>query len=213
MALPQRYGGLGIPKMTEMAEKEYMFSLKITKGLTDAICEQRNEYSENSNKMKEIKAEVVRQRNLIYKKKQEEILEELGDAGKLMVNLASEKGASSWLTSLPLKEFGYLLNRQQFNDALCLRYNLNLKDCPKTCACGQKYSANHALICKKGGYVSMRHNGLRDTLAGVMRVAKCKDVQVEPQLLPTNNYQLPRSTITTDEARLDISAKREEKVI
>ena len=207
MALPQRYGGLGIPNMLEVAENEYLFSLQITQTLTEAICEQQNEFVEDAKKTKEIKADVVRKRNLLYKKRQQDILEELGEAGKLMVNLASEKGASSWLTSLPLKEFGYLLNRQQFNDALCLRYNLNLKDCPKTCACGNPYSANHALICKKGGYVSMRHNGLRDTLAGVMRGAGCKDVQVEPQLLPTNNCQLPRSTIITDEARLDISAR------
>ena len=37
------------------------------------------------------------------------------------------------------------------------------------------------------GYVSLRHNCLRDSLAGVMRAAKCQDVQVEPQLPPTGD--------------------------
>ena len=115
-----------------------------------------------------------------------------------MVQLASEKGASSWLTALPVKEFGYLLNKQQFSDAICLRYNLKLKDCPKVCACGSDFSVNHALICKKGGYVSMRHNWLRDELAKMMRTVNCKDVQTEPGLLPVNNFVLPRGTILGD---------------
>ena len=46
----------------------------------------------------------------------------LTDTQKLHIDLASEKGASSWLTSLPIKEFGYVLNKQEFNDALTLRY-------------------------------------------------------------------------------------------
>ena len=75
-----------------------------------------------------------------------------------MVKLASEKGSSSWLTALPLKDFGFTLNKQQFADALALRYNLKVKDAPKTCACGGEYSVNHTFICKKGGYVSLRHN-------------------------------------------------------
>ena len=143
----------------------------------------------------------------MYEEKKREIMAELSEQGKLMVNLASEKGASSWLTSLPLKEFGYILNKQQFADALALRYNLNMKDCPKTCACGKSNSVNHALICKLGGFVTMRHNWLRDTVAEVMKTAKCKDIQTEPLLLPTNGQQLPTGTITGDQARLDVSAR------
>ena len=104
----------------------------------------------------------------MYEEKKREIMAELSEQGKLMVNLASEKGASSWLTSLPLKEFGYILNKQQFADALALRYNLNMKDCPKTCACGKSNSVNHALICKLGGFLTTRHNWLRDTVTEVM---------------------------------------------
>ena len=33
------------------------------------------------------------------------------------------EGASSWLTSLPLEKYGYVLNKQNFQDAICLRYN------------------------------------------------------------------------------------------
>ena len=57
----------------------------------------------------------------------------------------------------------------KFAYALALRYNLNMKDCPKTCACGKSNSVNHALICKLGGFVAMRHNCLRDAVAEVIK--------------------------------------------
>ena len=44
----------------------------------------------------------------------------------LHVNQARNKGASSWLTSLPLQEQGLALNKQEFRDSLRMRYNLPL---------------------------------------------------------------------------------------
>ena len=205
--LPPRFGGLGIPKMTEIAENEYGYSTIATKSLKDAIMNQDAEYIENAQELHDIKANITKDRNEKYEEMKKEVLETMAESSRLMLELAAEKGASSWLTALPIKEFGYLLNRQQFTDALCLRYNLTLKDCPKVCACGGDYSVNHALICKLGGYVSMRHNWLRDSLAKLMTTAKCKDVQLEPSLLPVNNYHLPSGTILGDQARLDISAR------
>ena len=39
------------------------------------------------------------------------------------IDLAQESGASSWLTSLPIQEFGFALHKGAFQDALALRYN------------------------------------------------------------------------------------------
>ena len=38
----------------------------------------------------------------------------------------------------------------------------------KVCACGEPYSVNHCFTCKKGGYMNLRHNSLRDLLAEVL---------------------------------------------
>ena len=52
--------------------------------------------------------------------------------------------------------------------------------------CGAKNSVDYTLICAKGGYVALRHNALRDLNADLQREV-CKDVIVEPKLLPLEN--------------------------
>ena len=54
----------------------------------------------------------------------------------------------------------------------------------------------------------LRHNQIRDLTANLLVEAGCKDVQVEPHLLPLTGETLQyASAITTDEARLDVSAR------
>ena len=65
----------------------------------------------------------------------------------------------------------------------------------------------HALSCKKGGFVTLRHNTLRDTTAKLLSVV-CHDVKVEPQLHPLTGESLEERTANhSAEARLDISAR------
>jgi hypothetical protein len=61
-----------------------------------------------------------------------------------------DKGASSWLNAIPLKDQGLALNNQQIRDSLRMRYNLPLNDMPSHCACGDRFNINHAITCKKG---------------------------------------------------------------
>ena len=50
-----------------------------------------------------------------------------------LLEAAAERGSSSWLTSIPLKEFCFDLNKEKFRDALCLRYDWQPHDLPLTC--------------------------------------------------------------------------------
>ena len=120
--------------------------------------------------------------------------------------MAGEKGSSSWLSALPLRSLGYCLNKKDFRDSLLLRYNWPIPDVCKHCACGMSNSVNHALTCKKGGYVTFRHDILVETEAELLREAKCRNVYTEPSLLPTCEQMHPKGTITADGARLDIVA-------
>jgi hypothetical protein len=38
------------------------------------------------------------------------------------MEVASEPGASSWLSALPIQEYGFALHKGDFRDALCLCY-------------------------------------------------------------------------------------------
>lgn len=83
------------------------------------------------------------------------------------------------LTTLPLKEWGYDLNKQQFWEALCVR---NLERLPTNCVCGEKSDVSHALSCKKGGLITLRHNELRDITANLLKEV-CHDVRTKPTLV------------------------------
>ena len=105
------------------------------------------------------------------------------------VNQSRDKGASSWLTAVPLVDQGLVLNKQEFRDSLRLRYNMPLSDLPSKCVCGEKYTVCHALSCKKGGFVAQRHDGVRNLLTSLIGKV-CTNVEVEPQLQPLDNERL-----------------------
>ena len=52
----------------------------------------------------------------------QEVKDLVDDKLERSITLAGEKGAGAWLTALPLQSMGYTLNKQEFRDAICLRY-------------------------------------------------------------------------------------------
>ena len=60
--------------------------------------------------------------------------------------------------------------------------------------------------CKRGGFVNIRHNNIRDYESSLLSKV-CNDVQTEPELQPLTGEQLNRGTIKGDEARLDVRAR------
>ena len=49
------------------------------------------------------------------------------------VELAGERGASPWITTLPLREFGFDQHKRAYRDALTLRYGWPPQGLPNTC--------------------------------------------------------------------------------
>ena len=109
-----------------------------------------------------------------------------------------------WLAALPIQEQNFCLNKQEFHDALSLRFGWQLYDVPSRCVCGTSFSVDHAMVCRYGGLNFIRHNELRDLTAGLLQEV-CHDVQVEPSLLPVDGETItPASAIRSDEARADV---------
>ena len=106
------------------------------------------------------------------------------------MDLSQEKGASTWLSVLPLEEYGFALHKGAFCDALALCYGWSPANTPLNCACGTHFSVEHVLSCPKGGYPSIRHNE-----------------STEPHLQPmTGEVMSGLSANIQDGARLDIAA-------
>jgi hypothetical protein len=162
----------------------------------------------NYTQIQKIKLELKNEKMMILKGQFEKIIQTLSPKSRRCLQLAAEKGASSWLTALPLQELKYSLNKQEFRNAIMVRYNWAIPDMPTFCGCGARNSIDHALACKKGGYPILRHNAIRDTTALIMREAGCVDVQVEPGLQDcSKDTSLCNRTNTQAGARLDVSAR------
>jgi hypothetical protein len=69
------------------------------------------------------------------------------------------KETGMWLTATPNRLNGTELSADEFRDSLRLRLGLVPLALPARCdGCGQSFSVGHALTCKQGGLVLLRHN-------------------------------------------------------
>ena len=120
MALPVRFGGLGIINPCRQSTANNNASEKFTAPLVALILKQSHTYSS------ETKAEQLRARKdklTLHRQQEATAASELKD--KLPSNLQKaltvsvEKGASSWLSTLHIEEYGFALHKGAFRDALC----------------------------------------------------------------------------------------------
>ena len=199
-------GGLGVPDLRFEAPQQFAASTTITASHVDSITKQSTFMVAGERSTEELKRQHQASKIASVKSRMESIDSTLPSDLLRSVNLSRDKGASSWLTAVPLVDQGLVLNKQEFRDSLRLRYNFLLSDLPSKCVCGEKYTVCHALSCKKGGFVAQRHDGVRNLLTSFLGKV-CTNVEVEPQLQPLDNEQFNlRSAVTSPEARLDMKA-------
>ena len=98
------------------------------------------------------------------------------------------------------------LNKNEFRDAVKLRYHWDVPDMPCVCVCGDHFNVGHATIYKRGGFVIQRHNELRDLQAEMLRMV-CNGVETEPVLQDITGEELNRGANAAPDARLDIVAR------
>ena len=176
LALPVRLGGLGLANPSSDANLEYTSSVKVTAPLVEQIMSQVHQLHEDSlirSAQQELRAEQAK--NL--EERAERLKEVAPQKTRRALDLATEKGSSRWLTSLPLKEMGFNLNKRESRDGLSLRYDWLIADIPSTCFCGEPFTIDHAMICVRGGFVIQRQNELRDLKAELLNMV-CKDVKM-----------------------------------
>ena len=187
------------------ANSEQSSSVKVTAPLVRQIVTQSHQLPDDS-LVKPLQQEVRSDRAKALQDRAMRVRKVAPQKVQPALDLAAEKGSSVWLTVLPLHEMGLNLNKREFRDAIKLRYDWPVDDIPSTCVCGDIFTVDHAMICKRGGFVTQRHNELRDLEADLLRMV-CNDVEIEPILQDNSGEQLGRGTNRAPDARLDIHAR------
>ena len=138
-------------------------SVKLTSPLVVTIISQDQDQTVDAFKVMEIKASIWQSNRDHQVQQAETVYEHLSPQLKRYVDLAKEKGASSWLSVLPLDDHNFSLHKGMFRDAICLQYGWKLPNTPTKYNCGSAFSTNHAMIYPMGDFPTVRHNELHFT--------------------------------------------------
>ena len=209
LALPPRLGGIGLINPAIALQNELERSVKTCAPVADQIRNQESRLGDVCQLVASNCATASARRKQFIADAAATLRATLPAPLQRNMDIFSDKGASHWLTVLPVTSHGFSLPKSAFCDALCMRYNWQPPDhLPSHCACGQAFSIDHALSCATGGYSVLRHNELRNFTASVMQeVCHDIDVALEPPLQPLDGELLSSNANVTKEARLDISAR------
>ena len=181
LSLLVKYNGMGIVIFCDIAEDEYNNSRAVTASLIKLQLEQNAVYSVNRKEIKILKTNIKLEKLRQNTKKLNVIRCSLSDEKPKLNDIHQEKGASIRLSTLPLRDEGYCLNKQEFWDLVKLRYGWPLSRLPTQCICGTQYDVQHALSCKKGGFITLRHNHIRNLTAELLSQVT-NDMKIEPVL-------------------------------
>ena len=112
----------------------------------------------------------------------EELKGRVSRKDKRRLGRTGETGA--WLSVMPSRRYNTLLSQEEFQDNARLRFGLRpLNLCDRCDGCGNAFSVEHALNCKKGGLVCCRHNDVRDEAAAICAHALSPScVKCEPKI-------------------------------
>ena len=207
LALPARIGGLGIANPAATAEREHQASMQLSSPLVMLITQGEADLAQSTTAQRRARNQLQQDKRKHENEVAATLHDKLSEPLQRARKVASERGASSWLTALPLQHHGFAIHKGAFRDALALRYGWVLERLPSHCVCGKPFDANHALSCPTGGFPTIRHNEVRDLLASLLTEV-CRDVAVEPVLQPISGETFQRRSTSTDNgARLDIRAR------
>ena len=158
LSLPTKLGGIHFSNPTVTATSEFEASVAVTTPLVNLIIDQNTSFENDPTQANPIISAVKKRKAEEQKMEAERIRNELEPTGQRLMECAAEPGASAWLNALPIDEHGFCLSKGAFRDAVSLRYGWPIPNVTSKCACGTNFSVDHAMICHRGGILTLRHN-------------------------------------------------------
>ena len=202
--MPARFGGMSFDDPAVDSGRKHADSIECTADLTQQILENGADLMQSIELDYKRKAAVRQRHEAALKEKADDLQRRLPEAQQCAMAQSREKGGSSTLTTIPVAEHVFFLDaKADFHDHVHLRYCWPLDNLP-SCPCGERFTVDHAQICKVSGFIHMRHNDPTDFLASCMKEVY-NDVEVEPKLQPLTGESLRHRTANTvHNARADI---------
>ena len=199
LALPTHLGSLSLINPIEVSAEQHHMSKLISAPLVNQVIDQTQSLNDWHASQQRLKSIAHSKKKSKQKEDANNLYAQLPMDLQRCVELLQEKGASVWLTALPIENHGFALHKSAFRDALCLRYNWPLNNQPSQCNCGHSFRIDHALSCPTGGFPSeaIRHNEVRDITASLLSEV-CHGVSIEPHLQPLTGETMALHSANVD---------------
>ena len=170
-SLPVKKAGVGLPNPTSTAPHNHTSSKECTAVLTNALLTGEGWHiTDHVNAMHTGRTDARLRNSSAHQLSLDLLAPDMTPFQLRMTERGKKTGG--WLSIIPDIVNGMSLSKGAFRDSLRMRYGLELLNMPKKCdGCGAKFSVEHALGCKKGGLVTVRHNEVRDELAYLATLA------------------------------------------
>lgn len=162
--------------------------------LLDRIINQDHQLSSCCSVQQSIKRRIQHTKCTKQKEDAKELQRNLPTPLQCSTELSQEKGASIWLTALPIDEHSFAFHRATFRDSLSLRYDWPLQNSPSHSKCRQPFSVEHALTCKTWGFPAVRHNEARDITTTLLTEVCLQPLSDEPFYSLLCNHRRQRLT-------------------
>uniref|UniRef100_A0A0G4IDX9 Uncharacterized protein n=1 Tax=Chromera velia CCMP2878 TaxID=1169474 RepID=A0A0G4IDX9_9ALVE len=172
-ALPVQLLGLGIPKPTKTADRDYKTSAAASEAITEAILRgediDADEHVKRGQKARAAHKKAVKE---AVEKEWERLGSQSGQAASEdqyeEVRQSKEKRQSGWLMATPLKEHGMNLSPDEFRDAMTIRYQGRVGgEKSRYEGCRGRWSLQHALNYPVGGLPTLRYDEVNRTWASL----------------------------------------------
>jgi hypothetical protein len=164
LALPVKFAGLALPDPSASSEGNYEASTLVCSHIIAAFRGTESFSSADHQSLrKAVTAEIKTRRSDKQDSTLSTILADLDCDTHRTILRGKETG--QWLSVMPSTLNDTELSAQEFRDALLLRHARTPGDLPSHCdGCGAQFDVRHALKCKVGGLVILRHNEINEEL-------------------------------------------------
>ena len=157
-----KMGGLAIRNPVDTAPSVHNASLAATRHLTVTLVDPATPFDPGARCMCTTKTGLVAQRDQLQN--EQIFLNHCGWDNPSVARWDKRNcAAGTWLLVFlnQLNGTGHLVD--EWRDNICLWYNHSPLDMPTACnGCGAKMTVEHALLCKTGGLVHIRHDDVAD---------------------------------------------------